>query len=212
MSKRIGIFGTSGFARETADIAYDQGLSPVYIAQDICDLELNANIGEIILETDLYKYRDMTYTIGIGENSVRKKLASKYMSSLKFVNLIHSSATFGLGQRERLVDRQGLIICAGSRFTNNICIGNFSIFNLNCTVGHDTIIEDYVNIAPGACISGNVQIKNLSWIGTGASINQGETDEKLCIGPNTVIGSGSVVVKTCEPDAVYVGIPAKRIK
>ena len=98
------------------------------------------------------------------------------------------------------------------RFTNNIAIGEFSIFNLNATVGHDVIVEDFVNVAPGVNISGNVHLGTRCWIGTGAVINQGTNESKLTIGSDTTIGSGSVVVKKCEANAVYVGIPAKRIK
>ena len=31
------------------------------------------------------------------------------------------------------------------------------------------------------------------------------------IGPNTIIGSGSVVTKDCEPNSVYAGVPARKI-
>ena len=31
------------------------------------------------------------------------------------------------------------------------------------------------------------------------------------IGPNVIIGSGSVVTKDCEPNSVYAGVPARRI-
>jgi acetyltransferase-like isoleucine patch superfamily enzyme len=83
---------------------------------------------------------------------------------------------------------------------------------LNATVGHDVTIEDFVNIAPGAHISGNVWIKQGCWIGTGAVINQGANEKKLSIGAQTTIGSGSVVIKDCDEHAVYVGSPARRIK
>jgi len=212
MIKKIGIFGTSGFARETADVAVDQGFTPVYIARDQGELERCEVFGEIMLESDVGRHNDMVYAIGIGENAIRQKLANKYKDSITFVNLIHSSATFGVGQRARLSTSQGVIICSGVRFTNHIDVGSHSIFNLNCTVGHDVIIRDYVNIAPGACISGNVEIESRCWIGTGAVINQGTDSSKLKIGADTVIGSGSVVIKSCEANAVYVGIPAKRIK
>lgn len=31
------------------------------------------------------------------------------------------------------------------------------------------------------------------------------------IGPNVIIGSGSVVTTDCEPNSVYAGVPAKKI-
>ena len=52
----------------------------------------------------------------------------------------------------------------------------------------------------------------LRQIGTGAAVNQGTPSAKLVIGARTVVGSGAVVVKDCDEDAVYVGIPARRIK
>lgn len=46
-----------------------------------------------------------------------------------------------------------------------------------------------------------------SWIGAGAIILPGVT-----IGSGCVIGAGAVVTKDCEPNGLYVGVPARRIK
>jgi len=210
--KTIGIFGTSGFAREVVDIASELGYQTILIAKDQVELDAFGFEGEVMLEQDLDRFGQIDLAIGIGENAVRQKIASRYASRGRFINLIHPSASFGKGQRARIEASQGLIICAGVRFTNNIQVGHFSIFNLNATIGHDVVVEDFVNVAPGANVSGNVHLGARCWIGTGAAINQGTAEGKLQIGPDAVIGSGSVVVKNCEGSAVYVGIPAKRIK
>lgn len=210
--KKIGIFGTSGFARETGDVAHALGLEPIYVARDQLELESWAFPGEVILEADVARFRDMGFCIGIGENAVRERLARRFARELRFVNLLHPAATFGKGQREAIEQRAGVIVCAGVRFTNNIQVGDFSILNLNATIGHDVVLEEFVNVAPGANISGNVHIEVRCWIGTGAAINQGSAAAPLRVGHDTVIGSGSVVVRPCDPEAVYVGIPAKRIK
>lgn len=210
--KTLGLFGTSGFARETNDIANELGFRTVYIARDETELDAWTWPGEIMLESDVGRHRDMQFAIGIGENATRKKVAQRFGHELRFVNLIHPSASFGKGQRDAIDAKRGVIICAGVRFTNNIRVGNFTIFNLNATIGHDAIIDDFVSVSPGVNISGNVQIGTLCWVGTGAAVNQGTDEAKLAIGSDTVIGSGSVVVKDCEPHAIYVGIPAKRIK
>jgi len=210
--KKIGIFGASGFAREVGDIAFNLGFEPIYVARDHSDADALKFTGGVILEQDVHQLRETDFAIGIGDNQVRRKVYERYSSQLRFTNLIHPTATFGNGQLEAITSRKGVIVCAGVRFTNNIQIGNFTIFNLNATVGHDVFCEDFVNIAPGANISGDVHIEAGCWIGTGAVINQGDADKKLRIGTNTTIGSGSVVVKPCDHDAVYVGIPAMRIK
>ena len=210
--KSLGIFGTSGFAREVNDIASELGYRTVYICRDQAELEGRSSPGDAMLERDVGRYGDMQFAIGIGENAVRQKVARRFCKELRFVNLIHPSASFGRGQRDVICASKGVIVCAGVRFTNNIQVGDFTIFNLNATIGHDAILDDFVNVSPGANISGNVHIGTRCWLGTGAALNQGKGGAKLIIGADTVIGSGSVVVKECEANAVYVGNPARRIK
>jgi sugar O-acyltransferase (sialic acid O-acetyltransferase NeuD family) len=210
--KTFGIFGTSGMAREAGDIACELGYSPIYIARDQSELDAWAFPAEAILEADVLRYRGTPFVIGIGENAARQRLAQRHAGEIHFSNLIHPSATFGQGQRKAIEERQGIIVCAGVRFTNNIQLGNFCIFNQNATIAHDVVIEDFVHIAPGSIISGNVHIGLRSWIGAGAVVNQGAGNAKIHIGADAVIGSGAVVVKPCEAKAIYVGVPAKRIK
>lgn len=209
---RIGIFGTSGMAREAGDIAWELGYEPIYVARDQVELEAWSFPGEVILESDINRCLDMSYVIGIGDNVIRQRIAQHYAKRLRFVSLIHPSASFGKGQRQLIETKRGVIVCAGVRFTNNIQVGDFCIFNLNATISHDTVIDECVYVAPGAHITGNVHVGTRSWIGTGVAINQGSGAIRLCIGADTTIGSGAVVVKDCEPNAVYVGVPARRLK
>lgn len=209
---RIGIFGVSGMAREVGDIAEELGYSPIYIAHNQIELEALSFSGEVILESDINRYLDMSYIIGIGDNGIRHRIAQRYAGHLSFPSLIHPNASFGKRQRQFVEARRGVIVCAGVRFTNNIQVGDFCIFNLNSTISHDVVIDEFVYVAPGAHIAGNVHIGARSWIGTGAAINQGSQVLKLCIGADTIIGSGAVVVRGCKPNAVYAGVPARRIK
>jgi len=209
---RIGIFGTSGMAREAGDIAWELGYEPVYVARDQAELEAWSFPGQVILESEVERHLDMGYVIGIGDNGIRQRVAQRYADRLRFASLIHPSATFGKGQRELVEARRGVIVCAGVRFTSNIQVGDFCIFNLNATISHDVVIDDYVYVAPGAHITGNVHVGARSWIGTGAAINQGNDNFKRRIGADTTIGSGAVVVKDCDANAVYAGVPARRIK
>ena len=210
--KDIGIFGTGGHARELGDIACDVGYRVVYVARNQSELDAWAFHDEVMLESDVGGHPNMAFAIGIGENSVRQKVAQRFVDTLRFANLIHPNATFGRRQRDAIESRQGVVVCAGVSLTNNIRVGDFTVFNRNATIGHDVVVDEFVNVAPGACISGNVHIGARCWIGTGAVVNQGTAAAKLFIGADTIVGAGSLVVEACEPDAVYVGIPAKRIK
>lgn len=210
--KRFGIFGTSGMAREAGDIAYDLGYSPIYVARDRSELDAWRFSDEVVLEVNLHRYKDIQFVIGIGENAVRQRVSRRFANEINFSNLIHTSATFGREQRALIEKKQGVIVAAGVRFTNNILLGNFNIFNQSATIAHDVEIGDFVHMAPGCIISGNVRIGHGCWIGAGAVINQGTNEKKLHIGNNAVIGSGAVVVGPCEPDGVYAGVPARKIK
>ncbi len=210
--KRIGIFGTSGMARETRDIADELGLSVVFVARGPEELASFGETGDAMLESDIDRFRDMPYVIGVGEGLARRKIASRFAGKIKFCNVIHPTATFGHSQREQVGHKQGIIICAGVRFTCNVLIGDFTIFNLNATVSHDCIIGDFVTVSPQSCIVGNVEVKSGAWIGAGAVINQGANESKLTIGTNTMIGSGAVVISDCDADSVYAGVPARKIK
>lgn len=209
---QVGIFGTSGMAREAGDIAVALGLSPVYITNNNSELETWTHNAPLITEEEITRYYDLQFVVGIGDPKIREALVSRFDGQLAFTNLVHPSATFGVDQREELEKSRGNIVAAGVRFTNGIAIGNFCIFNQNATVAHDSVIESFVHIAPGANISGNVHVKRGSWIGAGAVVNQGNPVKKLMIGPNTTIGSGAVVTMDCDPETVYAGVPAKRMK
>lgn len=199
-------------AREAGDIAWALGLEPIYVARDEAELRAWCFSAKVILEQEVEQYAGMPFVIGIGENNIRRAVAERFRDSLSFTNLIHPSATFGCGQREVFEQCKGTIVAAGARFTSGISVGDFCIFNQNTTVAHDCRVESYVHVAPGANLSGNVYLKQGCWVGAGAVVNQGSNTEKRVVGENTVLGSGSVVIKDCEANAVYAGVPAKRIK
>lgn len=46
------------------------------------------------------------------------------------------------------------------------------------------------------------------WIGSRATI----TENVSCIGDNSIIATGSIVTKDVEPNSIYAGVPAKKIK
>ena len=143
--------------------------------------------------------------ICIGNSKIRKKIYNKIKinSNIIFPTILaedvqcSDSVKFG----------QGCIICLSNILTVNITVGDFVIANLDCTVGHDAIIEDFVTLYPSVNVSGNVHISSCTEIGTGANIIQGKN-----IGKNTIIGAGSVVIKDIPSDCTAVGAPAVPVK
>ncbi|MDB3961732.1 hypothetical protein N9427_00960 [Paracoccaceae bacterium] len=211
IKKEIGIFGTSGMAREAGDIAYSLGLQPFYITRDPAEVQRWSFLSQVILEEELPNNLDIEYVIGIADGVTRKAIAEKYAGQINFTNLIHPSATFGSGQLELVKKCRGTIIAAGARFTSGISVDDFCIFNQNITIAHDCNVESYVHVAPGANVSGWVHLQQGAWVGAGAVIIQGSETRKLVVGTNAFIGAGAVVTEDCDSGALYVGVPARRI-
>jgi acetyltransferase EpsM len=69
------------------------------------------------------------------------------------------------------------------------------------------LIGDYVHIAPGAILCGNVEVGEGSFIGAGSTIMQG-----IKIGKWAVIGAGSVVVRDIPDHVTALGSPCRIIK
>lgn len=78
---------------------------------------------------------------------------------------------------------------------------------MSCIVGHDTVVGAFSSFMPSVNISGEVEIGESVYGGTGAKIiNQ------LEVGENTIIGAGAVVAKSLPPSCTAVGIPVTPVK
>lgn len=148
---------------------------------------------------------EIAVVCAIGSSKIRKKIVEKIANkdNIEFPNLIDPHV-----QMSNYIELGvGNIICAGSILTVNISIGDFTIVNLDCTVGHDVILNSFVTVYPSVNISGCVKIGESTEIGTGTKIIQGKT-----IGDEIIIGAGAVVVKDLEISGTYVGVPVKAVK
>lgn len=122
---------------------------------------------------------------------------------LEFCTVIHPNVRMS----EYVSLGSGTVITAGCILTTQVQVGNHVLLNLDTTVGHDVIIEDFVNVAPGCHISGSVTLKEGTDLGTGAVVLQGIT-----VGQWSTVGAGAVVTENVQANAVVVGVPARTIR
>lgn len=211
--KDIAIFGVGGFGREVLTLIQDiNRVEPQWNIVGFFDDGYEKGIvvnGYPVLGTvdDLNAWEtEMAVTICIGNTVVKKKILEKIDNpNVFYPTLVHPSVWIG---DERFVEiGNGCIFCAGVMITTNIVIKDFVILNLQCTVGHDTVINDYAAFMPSVNISGEVNIGEGVYVGTGAKIiNQ------LEIGDYTIVGAGAVVSRSLPSHCTAVGVPAKPIK
>lgn len=211
--KDLIIIGASGFGREVA-----------WLVERINEVEPEWNLlgflddnetvqgkdvnGYKVLGTtqDCGKYSNASFVCAVGASKTRQTIIAKIKErdpQIKFATLIDPSV-----EMSKLVGiGEGTIICAHTIITVNISIGEHVIINLDCTIGHDAILEDFVTLYPSVNVSGATHIGCCSEMGTGMQIIQGKT-----IGNNSIVGAGAVVVRDIPDNCTAVGSPAKPIK
>jgi acetyltransferase-like isoleucine patch superfamily enzyme len=123
---------------------------------------------------------------------------------------------------------RGVNINPGAFFrTPKVKIGHGTFINNNCFFDNNEFVEigEYCHVAMdvifctssheigaskqrgGKLISAPIKIGNGCWIGARSTILPGVT-----IGEGCIIAAGSIVNKDCEPNGIYAGVPALRIK
>lgn len=209
--KDLYIIGAGGFGREVA-----------WLVERINEVEPTWNIKGFIddnkaiwntKEDDyfvlggceyLMSLQDVYAVCAVGNAAIRKHIIEKFKDSgVRFATLIDPSVIIS----NRVNIGEGTIICAGTIITVDVSMGRHVIVNLDCTIGHDTVVSDFVTIYPSVNLSGNVAVGECVELGTGMQIIQGKS-----VGKGTVIGAGSVIVRDIPENCTAVGSPAKPIK
>ena len=206
------LYGSGGLAREIHEMVLDlNDDKPAWNLLGFLDDDPN-RVGVEIHDlpvlggTDwLSGHPSVRVVVAVGGTAAKRRMAQRVeeVSGNVFATLIHPLARIG----RRVEVGSGSVVCAGTVVTTDIRIGRHVVLNLNCTVGHDAVLEDYVTVAPTVNVSGNVNVGQGCDLGTGSTIIQG-----MNIGPWTIVGAGAVVVKDLPANVTAVGSPAKPIK
>jgi UDP-perosamine 4-acetyltransferase len=136
-----------------------------------------------------------------GSTTARRQLYEAIVArGFEFATVIHPSAV--IADNVELGD--GAQIMAGAIIQTGAVIGPNTIVNTGAIVDHDCRIDAHCHIAPGASLSGSVELGAGVHVGTGATIIQ-----SIRIGAVTLIGAGAVVVRDVGPGLTVVGNPAR---
>ena len=211
--KDLIICGAGGFGRETAWAAERQNkveatwniLGFMDDDESIQGSELNGY--RVIGKTsDVGKNPEAHFVVAVGASKTREKIVGKMKNinpDIKFGTVIDPSVEMS----EYVTIGEGCIICAHTILTVNIKIGSHVIINLDCTIGHDAVLQNFVTLYPSVNVSGITSIGHAAELGTGMQIIQGKS-----IGDYSIVGAGAVVVRDIPANCTAVGSPAKPIK
>ncbi len=209
IDKKICIVGTGEFAREILccliDILSAQSETTknnvVFLDHEgICDQREMMRVP--VIKSKDFNPKDYRVVVAISNPQFRKLVVSQLPKATEYISLIHPTAVLS----EWVEIGAGSIITAGCILTCNIKLGAHTQLNLLTTVGHDCHLGDYFTTAPSANISGNCNIGEAVYFGTGASVKQGVT---ICA--HVTIGMGGVVLSHITRSGTYVGVPVRKI-
>jgi sugar O-acyltransferase (sialic acid O-acetyltransferase NeuD family) len=206
----VAIVGAGGFGREVAWLIDDinQDKQTFEFIGFVDDGASSTPEGYPVLGTTDHWIDEARTNVqlvcALGDPITRWKVATRAADAgFRFATLVHPTV-----KRSRHVRiGPGGMICADNILTTNIDIGAHALLNLDCTVGHDSRLADYISMMPGVHISGDVTSDVGAYFGTGAVAITG-----VKIGAWSVIGAGAVVSSDIPRAVIAVGIPAKAIK
>jgi sugar O-acyltransferase (sialic acid O-acetyltransferase NeuD family) len=204
--KNIALIGYSGHAYVTCEIFFSQQ-QRVSAYTDTEEKEKNPYalkwLGNENKSSVIKKLKEYVYFVSIGNNLIRRKISTKLIKELGLpINAIHSSAIISKSMHAGL----GNMFAARAVINPLVKIGTGVICNTGCIIEHECMIDDYVHIAPGAVLCGNVSIGEGSFIGANAVIKEG-----IKIGKHVTVGAGAVILKNIPDNKKVVGNPQRII-
>lgn len=203
MTQLIGVYGAAGCGRGIMPLLRAQFPTIELVFIDDGQAPGCVNDHDILTWTDfLQRQADAkAVSIAIAASNVRQTLAEKCASEK--IPLIEARAE-SVVQMDEVDIGVGACLSPFVTLTSNIRIGQCFHANLYSYVEHDCVIGDFVTLAPGCKVNGNVTISDNVYVGAGAVIRQG-----LTIGAGVVVGMGAVVTRDVPPGVTVIGNPAK---
>ena len=206
--RNLVIIGAGGFGRELLQWVKDiNNVSKTWNIKGFIDDNLNALDSfacdyKVINTIDKYK-PELTdfFALAIATPKIKEIVVKKMKEKgAIFASIIHPTAL--IGEFNQLGD--GLIMYPRSEITVNVKIGDF-VTILSSSLGHDSIIEDYVTISSWCDITGGVYIKRRAYLASGVKIIPNK-----CIGQDAFLCAGSIVFNDIKDGIKVMGYPARK--
>lgn len=141
------------------------------------------------------------FVVAIAWPHARRRIAEGFEEAGHYpVTLVHPKAIIG-----SLVSLgAGTVVYAGAQISTNVNIGRYAILNAQCFIGHDSVLDGYVSVNPGARVSGEAYCAQEVLIGGSSTVLQG-----LTVGPRSIIGASALVTKDVPGGVTVKGVPGR---
>lgn len=198
---KLYIAGAGGVGREALDVALAAGIS---VAGFLDDTRAGEQIRGLPVGRMTGAPAGAGYLVGIASPNARRRLSALLdAAGLSAATLIQPRAVIA----PETTWQAGLLVMANAHVSSSVTIGGHCQVHYNATVGHDSVLEDFVSVYPGANVSGSVLLEAGATVGSGAIVLQGRT-----VGRDAFVGAGAVVTRDVPAGAVVVGSPARPLE
>jgi sugar O-acyltransferase (sialic acid O-acetyltransferase NeuD family) len=153
---------------------------------------------------DALELKDAAIIIGIAFPNIKQRIIKRLSAngSLVYPSLIHERAWVS----EKVTVGQGCIIYPGTTINYGSEIHDFTVVNMNCSLGHHTKVGACSSLAPGVNTGGHTVIGKSVDMGIGVS-----TLQNIQIGKGSTVGGQSMLIEDVSPASTVAGVPGKVI-
>jgi sugar O-acyltransferase (sialic acid O-acetyltransferase NeuD family) len=206
---KIIMYGGADQARVNIPILHDLGCEVLAVVDDTLNFScpfdgvpLLSGFDELCAWMVGKDISDYGFVIAIGNpyGHIRCILDSK-MKSLGIESISFADPSSSIRSDVSLAG--GLQIMPHAVIHNNVKTNKQCIINTMSLVEHDCVLEQGVEVGPGAVLCGRVHVGENSWVGAGATVRP-----RVKIGKNSIVGAGATVVKDVPDGVTVVGTPA----
>jgi acetyltransferase EpsM len=142
--------------------------------------------------------------VAVGDNATRQRIAEDLVRrGQRLVTIVHPHTAIS----PRASIGEGTIAVAGNVVNAGARVGRCVILNTLSSVGHDCVVEDFAQIAPGVNLGGGAVIERGAFLGIGAKVVP-----LARIGAWSVVGAGSVVLGDLPARSFCHGTPARVVR
>lgn len=209
---RIILIGGGPHAEVVADIVEQEGRFEIIgitdTAREVGDKFLDWKvIGRQEEIVDLIeKHEIVGGIVCVGDNYLREKvvdLVRAQAPGFRFVTAIHPSAAIS---RDVEIG-EGSVVMPGCAINIGARVGRFCIINTLSSLEHRSTMGDFSTLSAGVITGGYFRLGRYSALALGVTVL-----DRVSVGENVVVGSGSLVMKDTEDDVLMYGSPARVIR
>jgi sugar O-acyltransferase (sialic acid O-acetyltransferase NeuD family) len=214
MKKNIALIGCGSGLIYSVDIIEKQGLYNIVglidsvkdVGTELYGYKVIGRQAEILKLKEEYLIDGAVITLG--DNYLRYKISTEINEKLRgedweWVNAIHPSVLIG----DNVELGKGCLFMANVVINSGSIIGNFVHGYTGAIIEHNNTFESFSSISAGSVTGGFVNLGRFSAITLGCTVF-----DRVNIGENSIIGSGSLVTKDIPDNQLRYGNPAKFIR